>query len=269
MTDSHDQAPKKPARPNLFGPAPATRVIDERISVLASLDANPPPKKKKRRGLAKSTIVLLAFAGTLLAGVGYLTLTQSEHGEAQGDTGTQPVASYHEPVTATVNASSEAPSISLSALAASPATPQQSEPATATIENVATRDPIAILESGNSPQLPDSALAPQKTATPASLLKALNAPEPGKQSASKTSVSAEKKAKTDDASKRNNRAAPTAGRATSSQAAPVDSDVVLLEGLLASSNRQEARDRAKKAKETGKDSGRAGEAGKSAEKTEP
>ncbi|HSD36831.1 MAG TPA: hypothetical protein VLC92_04950 [Rhodocyclaceae bacterium] len=249
MTDLH-QPPKKSARPNLFAPKEATRIIDERISVLASLDANPPPKKKKKRGLAGSTLVVLGVTVALFAGVISLALTRPEQAtnDAIAATSAPPQATSHEQTIAPVShgATSEAPSLSLSELAAS-------APASATIENEAAapaRDPIAILESTNGAGAADGApTAKPGTSTPAapsSPLKALNATTQNKHSpkdntglAQSVPVAATK------SSTRAASAKPAAAtRSSNPKANPVDNDVTLLEGLLASANRQEAKDRA-------------------------
>ncbi|MEC5387279.1 hypothetical protein VVD49_16235 [Uliginosibacterium sp. H3] len=274
MTDTHQQPPKKSARPNLFAPQAATRALDERISVLASLDANPPPKKKKKRGLARSTIAMLGITCALFSGLLYLAVTQPEQTQETVAV-TPPPQQAAAPVVRNAASSngSEAPSLSLSALAADH---DASAPATAVIENEAgpLRDPIAILEHGNAqntaPGNTSSAKpTPAAPATQANLLKTLNAPAQGSQ-ANKASAQSAPVAVTRPAGRpaSANPKASAPARSATPKANPVDSDVALLEGLLASSNRQEAKDRAaakakdKQVEAATAESGREGQAAK-------
>ncbi|MDB5799357.1 MAG: hypothetical protein JWL63_296 [Rhodocyclales bacterium] len=254
MTDTERQPIKKSARPNLFAPQEQTRIVDERISVLASLDANPPPKKKKKKrgGLAHSTLVMLCVAVFLLGGATYLVLTQESGGNTT-ETAHSPVAAPQaipaQPASERVVTSiSDTPSLSLSELAASAPTAETSAPGSAVIENVPTvnpGNPVAVLQSGG--KAPASA-AEGEHGAPSSLLKALTAPatsskpqkiKPAVQSVPQPAPKSATQVATLPASQGARTTHSSANKSTA-----VDTDVVLIEALVASSDRQKAREAA-------------------------
>jgi hypothetical protein len=262
MTDTDNQAPKKSARPNLFAAPEPTRMADTHISVLASLDAAPLPKRKKKRGgLARGTLVMILAAVILVGGGIYFLLTQEPAAvTADEPHSAAPLAQTAPQTTAapsTTNNTSAVPSLSLSALAASSnPVAEPSAPASATIENEPSQNPhnpIAILEGTDktSAASNDTKAIPgtNEHGTPSSLLKALNAPAPDKAQQARSSTRpvaqasppATHKADTHSAS---GTAAPHTTHLPGAQGSSVDTDVVLIEALVASSDRQKAKDAA-------------------------
>ena len=253
MTDTDHQAPKKSARPNLFAPQEQTRMADERISVLASLDASPPPRKKsKPGGLARGTVIMLGVTAILLGGVTYLVLTQ-ESPASNVATVSPAIAKPAQPITPSVTVEAPAqPSVSLSTLAASAPSAETSAPATAVIENVPTGNPIAILESAN--KVPVAASNDKDIAAKnghddhgasSNLLKALNAPAANNKATSQPAAkSAPAQAAKPVAVAHATPAPPAVRTGHATKATAVDTDVSLIEALVASSDRQKAREAA-------------------------
>jgi hypothetical protein len=217
-------------------------------------------------------MIMLAITSVLFAGVMYLAVTQRAGGP--GLNADLVAENPLQQESATVSGAhpigeNEAPSLFLNALAASVPDADPGRPASAVIENLPAQNshnPIAILEGKNdkgnntetlnaSPGDAQAASGRQISAAtgqhgaPSSLLNALNAP--AKSNSSQIKRQASQASAPLAANTTTNRPAPAAKARSAvethlsdGKTNAMDTDVVLLEALVSTSNRQEAKDRA-------------------------
>jgi hypothetical protein len=220
MNTTQPTSSASPARPNLFAPlGQGDKPAPQRISVLASLDPKPlTPQRSRRRPL------MLALAG--LCSIGILAaaseyLAQHRPGQTPG------TIAHPDPAAHTAASAPQADPRLL-------ATPEQASSAPASVETLATEAPAQTAANAIIQTEPAAAASPasapsEAEATPKhpqkSLLTTLAAPQekPARDDAHKTSKALDKK------------------KITTSNEASLDTDVILLEALVAHNKSRETK----------------------------